>query len=101
MQTIIMNPEFLGVVKSEIQNKTAGGILLTAVDNDIGKYIVKHVPDTTIRNFGYDMPSDTSFKINDVVLISPRATIKTEVLGQEMFMVKLKDVWGYLPEGTT
>ena len=100
MQKIIMNPEFLGVVKSEIQNVTSGGILLTAVDNDIGKYVVNHVPITDIRNFGYDMSSSASFKIGDTVLISPRATIKTEVLGQEMFMVKLKDIWGYLPKDT-
>lgn len=98
MQEIIMNPEFLGVVKAEVQSKSSGGILLTAVDSDIGKYTIKYVPDTSVRDFGYDISNSTNFEVGDTVLISPRSTIRTEVLGKEMFMVKLKDIWGYLPK---
>lgn len=81
---LTMNPNFIGVVKSNPERTTLGGIVLTGTtDNDLCMCEVIH-----------DCGEESKYGIGNLVLISPQKMIRTKVTGYEFYVVKVEDVWG-------
>lgn len=102
-QKVIMNPDFVAVVKAEVQTTTAGGILLTQAEdpNDLSRYIVKYTSGPNMFAASPDLVDGIYtgvFSEGDEVVISPKNTIRTRVLDEECYFVKIKDIWAYLPK---
>ncbi len=89
MKTLQMNPNFVGVIKTNPEKTTPGGLILTgAMDNDLCRCRV-------IYN---SSPDDCKYALDSEVLISPKNMIRTKVTGEEFFVVKIEDVWGIFKE---